>query len=901
MPTVTRVCSAMLCITLAVVSGATVQEELFGLPVGHLDIQERPDGTINVTAWAAPLRTVLEAVAERTGKPVVFDCDVKSCISICESWQWKSPDKWLERVASKAHSYCTKREDGWHVGSIARDYNVCLTEAEITERYTRVFSPEKPRSGLERILIYGGCYIPKPYEIVVRQASDDEYCVTINGLEVAAFGPLPAPPAPSKLPPSSGIIPMPQPGGEPPSPGEGAEHHAEFLGCHMEVGDVMALSASGGIIATNRLSPAMHAAFAEALAPGRSFFEREVLLGEILGDGQLAREAAVNLPRDREVFLRDLARVAAGGDKGADPEIDAGNVEEVRADATAGPPTEAPSNVASAYPLPEAQPITFPDGPPTLEMDVLGNPPRMVSFPWQSTGLTLVKGDVLYLRAKGEIRWSMTQTEPPCGPDGMGNSNPDSVIPNVSCGALIGRVGGELLDDGVDSSGKGTYGPGFVGSRFKWTKRSERPGELQLMFHDRGHGDNSGSFRVAIWVVPSGEALAARELRRPDHVDRGGADGSGDVVWGNTRFALDLYEMLAQEEGNLFFSPFSISTALAMTYAGARGQTRAQMREVLHFPSDDEELHACLAALGEELNKSGEVRLSIANRLWGQANCPFRDAFLDLTRTYYGAELAQVDFEHNAEGARRQINIWVAGKTEHKIQDLLGSGVVDEQTRLVLTNAIYFKGEWAMPFRERATREEPFFVEPSTTVVVPMMRGTIDLRYVESADYQAVELPYNGGELAMLIVLPVERFGLREVERSASEQELEVLLNHLEPRHMQVCLPRFKLEDGFRLAGTLQAMGIVDAFSTSGQADFSGMADLAPGVLFISAVVHKAYVDVDESGTEAAAATAVAIALGLPDTRQAPVFRADHPFLFLIRDVRSGSIVFAGRVVNPAS
>ena len=636
--------------------------------------------------------------------------------------------------------------------------------------------------------------------------------------------------------------------------------------------------------------------------------------------------------------------------------LDTAQVKEIRIAVVPSTSAEIENQQTSPYPLPPRQDITFPDAPPTLEMDVLGNwtgpgrrglalpvteavpdaPPALemhvlgnwtggdqlrparrrglvlpvteaVYEPWQGTGLWLVKGDVLYIETSGRIKWSTDPTEPACGPDGMGNSNPDSVIPNVSGGALIGRVGLELLDDGVDSSGRGVYGPGFVGSRFKWAKRSDGPGELQLMFHDSVHGDNSGSFHARIWIVkPDGTGVPPRSTFSspvPGGADFG--DELPEAVRGSTRFAMDLYGMLAKDGENLFFSPCSISTALAMAYAGAQGETRAQMQRVLGFPAEDKEVHAFYSGLHQRLNQNGDVRVSMANRLWGQVDYPFRRTFLDLTRRDYGAELAQVDFVHTAERerARQRINTWIAERTEYKIENLLAPGVLNEFTVLVLTNAIYFKGDWANPFKESATREEPFFVDPGTTPAVPMMHRTTEVGYCEAPDYQVVDIPYKGEEFSMVVVLPRERFGLAALERSATELDLYALPGLLQPTRVEIYLPRFALEEKFDLVEALKTMGMTDAFEL-GVADFSGMLmRTRRDPLFISAVIHKARIDVDETGTEAAAATAVIVppSVAMPSSEARPVvFRADHPFLLLIRDTRSGTILFAGRVANPA-
>jgi len=374
------------------------------------------------------------------------------------------------------------------------------------------------------------------------------------------------------------------------------------------------------------------------------------------------------------------------------------------------------------------------------------------------------------------------------------------------------------------------------------------------------------------------------------------------VVAGNNQFAFDLYGKLAEEEGNLFFSPNSISTALAMTYAGAGGNTKAEMKEVLHFPLDNEPLHACFYELTAQLQRDASsragYRLSIANRLWGQKGYPFNRTFLRLTKAHYDAELAQVDFEADTEAVRQLINSWVEKKTERKIKDLLAPGVLDPLTRLVLTNAIYFKGDWAEKFDEEATENQPFYVTPDKTVDVPMMHQVTKCRYMENDDLQALDMNYKGDAVSMMVLLPKERDGLARLERSLSASQLKQWSESMQTRKVGVYLPKFKLESKFSLKKTLQAMGMIDAFDDM-KANFSGMMDASAGGLYISAVIHKAYVDVNEEGTEAAAATAVVMRLAAAPA-EPPVFRADHPFIFLIRDNRSGSILFIGRMLNPA-
>ena len=368
------------------------------------------------------------------------------------------------------------------------------------------------------------------------------------------------------------------------------------------------------------------------------------------------------------------------------------------------------------------------------------------------------------------------------------------------------------------------------------------------------------------------------------------------VVQGNTAFALDLYGQLRSRAGNLFFSPLSLSLALAMTYVGAQGQTAEQMATVLHFPANQEQMHQAFAAMSKDLldHKEKKYQLHIANALWGQKGYHFRDAFLQTTKTYYGAGLNEVDFRTAAEEARQTINAWVEEQTKEKIKDLIPPGALDALTRLVLTNAIYFKGDWVLPFKKEQTKDEAFKVSATQQVTVPMMQQTAFFNYLDGEGFQALELPYVGDTLSMVVLLPKKIDGLVNFEGSLSVETLTEWLSKLESREVVVSLPRFTMTVEFALKEVLSAMGMPLAFS--GEADFSGISEEEK--LHIADVFHKAFVDVNEEGTEAAAATGVVVrttALGPPPA----VFRADHPFLFLIRDVRSGGIVFLGRLVQP--
>jgi len=369
------------------------------------------------------------------------------------------------------------------------------------------------------------------------------------------------------------------------------------------------------------------------------------------------------------------------------------------------------------------------------------------------------------------------------------------------------------------------------------------------------------------------------------------------LVQGNNQFAFDLYKRLAKKEGNLVFSPYSISSALAMTYAGARGETAEQMAKVLHFTLGQEQLHPGFGALIADLQSDEMTRpyqLHIANALWGQEGLPFVESFLRTTKQDYRAGLRELDFIRDPADARLRINHWVEEQTKDKIRDLLKPNDITVLTRLVLTNAIYFKAAWKTQFPKEQTREAPFHLSPTETVSVPMMHSEEQrFNYFKGDDFQWLELPYTGDRLAMVILLPRKKGGLAELEKTLTASRIQQGIAKLKPELVHVALPRFKMTTNFRLADTLRKLGMVAPFS---DADFSGITSGAR--LRISNVVHKAFIEVDEVGTEAAAATAVIIQL--LNTNDL-VFRADHPFLFIIRDSRTNSILFLGRVSDPRS
>jgi serpin B len=376
------------------------------------------------------------------------------------------------------------------------------------------------------------------------------------------------------------------------------------------------------------------------------------------------------------------------------------------------------------------------------------------------------------------------------------------------------------------------------------------------------------------------------------------------LVDGNNEFAYDLYKQLsADKEGNFFYSPYSISLALAMTYAGANGQTEEQMAEVLHFLLEDEELHAAFNKLAIELNSRNEVpegsdaqgfELNIVNATWGQRGFEFMQAFLDVLAENYDAGIRLLDYEADPEACRQTINQWVSEQTNGRIEDLIPEGAIDEMTRLVLTNAIYFKAAWLHQFNEEYTYDDVFYLEDGSTVTVPMMHQTDRFSYVNGDDYTAIELLYDIYDMSMVIIMPDEGT-FDDFESSLTSELVDSIIDSMSSGEVNLTMPKFEFESDFNLSDTLQTMGMTDAFSNN--ADFSGITDKAD--LAISDVIHKAFISVDEEGTEAAAATAVIMSETAMPIEIGDV-NINHSFIFLIRDIETNSTLFVGRVMNPA-
>jgi len=376
------------------------------------------------------------------------------------------------------------------------------------------------------------------------------------------------------------------------------------------------------------------------------------------------------------------------------------------------------------------------------------------------------------------------------------------------------------------------------------------------------------------------------------------AEGVDSVIEANNQFALEFYQQIKDEGENIFFSPYSISTALAMTYEGARSRTAQEMQSVFHFPEEANVRQPAMAKIYNQINKvDKKYELNTANALWAQQDYSFLEEYINLIGQYYGGRVTNLDFIEETEKSRKTINDWVAEQTKDKILDLIPAGVLNALTRLVLTNAIYFKGQWLTQFDEKDTLEEDFRISPEKTIKMPMMRLTGEetkFNYGQTEELQILEMPYDEEELSMLILLP-EEDGLSALEESLNLENIDQWRNMLNQQPVNVFMPKFTFETKYFLCQTLQEMGLPTAFSK--QADFSGMDGTKN--LFISKVIHQAFVEVNEEGTEAAAATAVVMELESIGPSIA-VFRADHPFIFLIQDNQSGNILFLGRVVNPS-
>lgn len=378
-----------------------------------------------------------------------------------------------------------------------------------------------------------------------------------------------------------------------------------------------------------------------------------------------------------------------------------------------------------------------------------------------------------------------------------------------------------------------------------------------------------------------------------------------ELVQGNTSFGVSLYDVLKEEDNNLILSPFSISIALAMAQAGAQGETLQQINEALMFSLPSDELHPAINALQLTLNNrenneyeegKKDFELNIVNAIWGEKTYTFLPGYLDLLAENYGAGLRLADFISQPDSSRNEINQWVSDQTNERINDLLPEGSITGLTRLVLTNAIYFKASWLHQFEPSVTRDGGFTLLSGEVIQVPMMRQTENFGYARENSYQLVALPYEGNKLSMLVILP-NKGSYHQVEASLDEIDIRELIKSSSTTQVDLGMPKFKIESSFGLANPLDLMGMKDAF-VPGKADFSGMDGTRD--LYISSVQHKAFIEVDETGTEAAAATAVVVGVESMPMDEPIKLNIDRPFIFLIVDNDSGSVLFMGRVLDPS-
>ncbi len=418
---------------------------------------------------------------------------------------------------------------------------------------------------------------------------------------------------------------------------------------------------------------------------------------------------------------------------------------------------------------------------------------------------------------------------------------------------------------------------------------------------------------VAI-VVGAGIFLYPYEPNKPVLVNDTGStpQGAANVVEANNQFAFELYNELAKtEQGNMFYSPYSISSAFAMVYEGARGKTADEMVSIMHFPEYDL-LRPNFASIYNKVNSgSSEYELRTGNALWLQQDYPFLEEYVNNVEDYYGGKAAGVDFVNEPEMTRQTINSFIEEQTNNKIKDLIPEGAINPLTRMILTNAIYFKGTWEWEFDKSETRDRDFKITKDNVVKVPTMYMDPDkarFNYVDTGEVQVLELPYKGDDLSMLILLPKQgdyydydtgervtlEYTIEDIEISV-EKLAEYKAQMKETKLSSIYLPKFEFDTKYFMANTLSAMGMPTAFKRDGSADFSGMT--LEEKLFIQKVIHQAYVKVDEKGTEAAAATAIMI--GATSVAPSNIFDADHPFIFIIQQKYTGNILFMGRVVDP--
>lgn len=372
------------------------------------------------------------------------------------------------------------------------------------------------------------------------------------------------------------------------------------------------------------------------------------------------------------------------------------------------------------------------------------------------------------------------------------------------------------------------------------------------------------------------------------------------LVAGNNRFTINLYAQLKNTGDNVFFSPYSISAALAMVYEGAREKTATELESVFNFPSSNEQRRNAFKAIQNQLNNiGGGNKLSIANALWIQNNYNLLPNYIATVQNFYSSKVQKLDFVKSTANAEKKINQWVANKTNNRITDIIIPGTLPADTQVLLTNAIYFKGNWKNPFEARLTESQDFYLNTSLKTKAPLMHLQDHFFYVETDNMQLLEIPYKDNKVSMWVILPKELTNMSAVEKSLSVEKLKEWRSKLEYREVNAFIPKFKFRTNYStMEETLQQMGVHAAFSP--EADFSGITPISKRRLSIDKVVHQTFIEVNEKTTEAAAATAVIMSTKAAMVPNPPiVFRADHPFIFLIQDTERGNILFFGKVNDP--
>jgi serpin B len=370
------------------------------------------------------------------------------------------------------------------------------------------------------------------------------------------------------------------------------------------------------------------------------------------------------------------------------------------------------------------------------------------------------------------------------------------------------------------------------------------------------------------------------------------------IADGNNRFMVKAYKILSEKDENIFISPYSISSALAMTYAGSSGKTEKEMGTALEFSANNTNFHENFGISTRSINsigEKGEIQLTVANSLWMADGYKFTDEFLRINKTFYQTEMTNLNFAES-EKSRKTINDWVAEKTKDKIKDLIPEGILDALTKLVLTNAVYFKAEWSEQFKKHNTQESVFYTYGGETRT-EMMNLKNRFKYMQNSELQFIEIPYKGGDASMFVLLPKNKDGLKAIEKKLTSDDLDKYVSELKSTEVNLFFPKYKMSLSYELRDLMRKLGMKEAFSKS--ADFSKMNGNKD--LYISAIIHKTFIAVDEQGTEAAAATAVVMRMkSMPPQDDFATFKADHPFFYFIKERSSGTILFAGRVTDPS-